>query len=100
MSAEVLHVEHAAGFLSTLIRDLLLNLTMQSIECIIQVDRGRLAILSAWLDREVPGAHGGLTHIVDAVQEMSLVILRLRYAGRVSQHSGEYLAHDILEMLT
>lgn len=51
---------------------------MMAIEGIVKVDRARFAILPTRLYREIPSTHGGLTHVVDAVEEVSLIIVRLR----------------------
>lgn len=69
---------------------------MKSIKRIFQVDRAWLAILPAWFNRQVSGAHSCLAHVVNAVEEMSFIILRLWYFTCSGQDGGEYLAHYIL----
>lgn len=51
---------------------------MMTIECVVKVYRTRLAILPTRLNREIPSTHGCLSHIVDAVEEVGLIVVRLR----------------------
>lgn len=51
---------------------------MMTIECVVKIDGTRLAILPTRLNREIPSTHGCLSHVVDAVEEVSLIIIRLR----------------------
>lgn len=69
---------------------------MLTIEGIVEVDGTRLTVLPARLNREVSGTHGGLSHVVDAVEEVGLIIVRLGEVRRVRQDCGKDLAHDIL----
>lgn len=59
---------------------------MLTIEGVVEVDRTRFTVFPARLNREVSGTHGGLSHVVDAVEEVGLVIVRLREIRRIRQH--------------
>lgn len=69
---------------------------MLTIECVVEVDRTRLTVFPTRLNREVSSTHGGLSHVIDAVEEVGLIIVRLREVRRVRQDCGKYLAHDVL----
>lgn len=69
---------------------------MLAIECVVEVDRTRLTVFPTRLNREVSSTHGGLSHVIDAVEEVGLIIVRLREVRRVRQDCGKDLAHNIL----
>lgn len=69
---------------------------MLTIEGIVEVDRTRLTVFPTRLNREVSSTHGGLSHVIDAVEEVGLIIVRLREVRRVRQDRRKDLAHYIL----
>lgn len=69
---------------------------MQAVEGVDEIHLPGLAILASRLDGEVAGAHGGLAHVVDAVEEVGLVVLGLGHVGGFGQDGGKDLAHYVL----
>lgn len=72
-------------------------LTMVTIEGIVKVDRTRFTwIFPTRFNREISGTHGSLSHVVDAMEEVSFVIVGLRQVRRVCQDCRKDLAHYVL----
>lgn len=50
---------------------------MVTVEGVVKVDRARLTIFATRLDREISSTHGSLSHVINTVEEVGLVIVGL-----------------------
>lgn len=73
---------------------------MATIEGIVKIHGAGLAKFPTRFDSEISGAHSSLSHVVDTMEKMSLVIVRLGELGRIGQDCREDFSHDILISLT
>jgi hypothetical protein len=69
---------------------------MKAIKGIFVINSRKPAIRTPWLDRNVSTAYDCLAYIVDTIQKVSLVIIRLGNIRRLGQYGRKYLGHDIL----